>query len=460
LLLAVSWAVRFENDVPPSPAGGDGIATVHEVRSGVIADRTIRLAYRDYSSSSSSGSAPVLLIHGSPGRKEELAPVARALSARFRVIVPDLPGFGASDRSLPDYSFRAHAVYLEQLLNAIGVERVHVVGFSMGGGVALSLTEIAPERLASLTMLSAIGVQEMELTGDYYVNHAVHAAQLAAIWLAREAVPHMGAFDDTMLSVPYARNFFDSDQRPLRDVLRHVTVPTLIVHGIDDGQVPVEAAHEHARLVPQSELVTLPGTHFLVFTRTTAIAGILGEFIERADRGTADDRTAASPVRIRAALPRMPPAAFPKVRGIARAVFLALVATASLISPTLGSSLAGILVGGGRVAVAAASLACLSGVLVGHFIRWFTKGRSRRTAVSGVVSTVCRASLSAVIAAAVASTLGMFANLPYVGAVSAVASSLIGASIFQRLHRRFTYARPLRERQSARPHVHGEIAGP
>ena len=282
LLLAVSWAVRLENHVPPSPAEGDGIATVHEVRRGVMADGTIRLAYRDYSSSASSHSAPVLLIHGSPGRKEELAPVARALSARFRVIVPDLPGFGASDRSLADYSFRAHAVYLQQLLDALCVERVHVVGFSMGGGVALGLTEIAPERLASLTMLSAIGVQEMELTGDYYVNHAIHAVQLAAIWFAREGVPHMGAFDDAMLGVPYARNFFDSDQRPLRDVLRHVTVPTLIVHGVDDGQVPIEAAREHARLVPQSELVTLPGNHFLVFTRATAIAGVTSAMTPKA----------------------------------------------------------------------------------------------------------------------------------------------------------------------------------
>ena len=92
----------------------------------------------------------------------------------------------------------------------------------MGGGVALSLVDIAPERVASLTMVSAIGVQEMELTGDYYVNHFVHAVQLAALWVAREGIPHMGLLDRAMLGVPYARNFFDSDQRPLRGVLQRV----------------------------------------------------------------------------------------------------------------------------------------------------------------------------------------------------------------------------------------------
>lgn len=65
-------------------------------------------------------------------------------------------------------------------------------------------------------MLSAIGLQEFELTGSYRVNHALHGAQLASLWLLCNAVPHFGLLHRSGLSVEYARNFYDSDQRPLR----------------------------------------------------------------------------------------------------------------------------------------------------------------------------------------------------------------------------------------------------
>ena len=69
-------------------------------------------------------------------------------------------------------------------------------------------------------LLSSIGVQEMELLGYYPLNHAVHGAQLAALWLLHRAVPHFGALTHFPLDLPYARNFYDTDQRPLRGIAR------------------------------------------------------------------------------------------------------------------------------------------------------------------------------------------------------------------------------------------------
>jgi pyruvate dehydrogenase E2 component (dihydrolipoamide acetyltransferase) len=77
-----------------------------------------------------------------------------------------LPGFGFSTHSLPDYSFRAHSLYLIELLDALHVGKAQLVGFSMGGGVVLSTVDLAPGRVASIVMLSAIGVQEHELLGN------------------------------------------------------------------------------------------------------------------------------------------------------------------------------------------------------------------------------------------------------------------------------------------------------
>jgi pimeloyl-ACP methyl ester carboxylesterase len=239
----------------------------------------VRLAYRD--SAPGMAKPVVILIHGSPGSGEVLHKLAALLPATFRVIVPDLPGFGSSSRDIPDYSFRAHAQYILELMDALGIRAAQVVGFSMGGGVALSMVDLAPERVTSLVMLSAIGVQEHELTGRYRLNHALHGLQLAALWAVRLMVPHFGWLDEVPFNTSYARNFYDSDQRPLRNVLSEYKGPMLIIHGIKDPLVPLSAALEHHRLVPQSELLLLPADHFMAFLRPELFQDRLAGFLQR-----------------------------------------------------------------------------------------------------------------------------------------------------------------------------------
>src|SRR5258708_23399012 len=164
VLLIASHAVDAARP-QPQPSPEIRTTSVHAVDHGRIQSRTILLAYRDTAPDSTG--LPVVLVHGSPGSSEVLERLASLLSPRFRVILPDLPGFGASTRDLPDYSFRAHGEYLIKLMDALAVPRAQIVGFSMGGGVALSMLAMAPERIASIAMISAIGVQERELLGSY-----------------------------------------------------------------------------------------------------------------------------------------------------------------------------------------------------------------------------------------------------------------------------------------------------
>jgi pimeloyl-ACP methyl ester carboxylesterase len=242
-----------------------------------IADVGVRIAYFD---SDPSSSKPVLLlIHGSPGSSDVVRGLARLLQDDFRIIAPDLPGFGASEHDIPDYSFESHARYVLALLDKLGLKHVHAAGFSMGGGVILNLDRIAPQRLCSLEMISGLGVQEEELTGSYGVNHALHGLQLIAIYGAKHALPHFGLLDGEGLNVEYSRNFYDSDQRPLRSALQQYRGPMLVLHGEHDWNVPISAAREHHRLVPQSKLVVLDSNHFMIFLRPELVAGPLKEFL-------------------------------------------------------------------------------------------------------------------------------------------------------------------------------------
>lgn len=102
---------------------------------------------------------PVVLVHGFGGDKDNWTLYAPYLTPHHRVICPDLPGFGESDRSVDrDYCVEAQARRLCEFLDALGIERCHLAGNSMGGFIALRFALDFPGRLASLTLLDNAGV--------------------------------------------------------------------------------------------------------------------------------------------------------------------------------------------------------------------------------------------------------------------------------------------------------------
>ena len=373
-LTLVSCGVRYRtraHDAAPGRITSGSVAPhdageAQTVVPAVDRDQTlgtaVRIAYREFAPSRETAGAPVLLVHGSPGHWQDFVRLGPLVAARWRAIAPDLPGFGESTHALPDYSFRAHARYMLAMIDRLGIRRVHVVGYSMGGGVVLNMIDLAPERVASLTLLSAIGVQEMELTGSYYVNHLVHGVQLGGLLFLREATPHMGLLDGGLLGVEYARNFYDSDQRPLRAILQRVQVPTLILHGDTDPLVPREAALEHHRLVPQSELVMLPSNHFMPFAEPDLLVEPMMAFWQRVEEGSGLTRNAASaPAREAASVP-FARAPFPHVRGIAATVTILVIAGFSAVLPEWGAVSAGVLLGQVRIGFLIAAIGLLLGV--------------------------------------------------------------------------------------------------
>jgi pimeloyl-ACP methyl ester carboxylesterase len=342
IALIASSAVRAVAVAPVLPADMK-VVSLKAVNGEARSSQPVRLAYRE--DRGSGQGTPVLLLHGSPGASDTFAGLAPLLSAHRLVLAPDLPGFGWSSTGIPDYSFRAHALYVRDLLDAQGLRRVHVLGFSMGGGVALSLADIAPDRLESLSMVSAIGLQEMELLGEYHINHFVHGVQLAGLSILSRGVPHTGALDAPL---SYARNFFDSDQRPLEGALRRIHVPTLFVHGRVDPLVPIEAAIEHTRLVPQSELHVIDDNHFMVFENPQRIATVVNGFLSRVDSGSAVTRDHADPSRVTASIARVDPRHVPRAHAVSAAVLGTMLAGASACCAAVGPVGAGVIAAQGR----------------------------------------------------------------------------------------------------------------
>ena len=106
-----------------------------------------------------SGSGPVLLfIHGLLGSQRQWAHLVDRLDDDHRVIVPDLFGHGESAKPMGDYSLGAHAATLRDLLDRLGIERVTLVGHSLGGGIAMVFSYLFPERVDRLVLVASGGL--------------------------------------------------------------------------------------------------------------------------------------------------------------------------------------------------------------------------------------------------------------------------------------------------------------
>ena len=106
-----------------------------------------------------SGSGPaVLFIHGILGSQRQWSHLVDKLDDDHRVLVPDLFGHGDSAKPLGDYSLSAHAAAMRDLIDHLGIERVTLVGHSLGGGIAMQFFYLFPERVDRLVLVASGGL--------------------------------------------------------------------------------------------------------------------------------------------------------------------------------------------------------------------------------------------------------------------------------------------------------------
>jgi pimeloyl-ACP methyl ester carboxylesterase len=159
-----------------------------------------------------------------------------------------------SDESIADDMLRS-------LEPRLGKGRFHLVGEGMGGMVALAVATKYPDRVASLTLVSAPGAQEYTLLGNAVANKFVYFFHHIPFVLFDVATPHFGLADRVPFNRGYSGVFFDSDLSDAKAALRGWNGPALLVHGKTDWITPVDAARYSSKLMPQARLIEAEGGH-------------------------------------------------------------------------------------------------------------------------------------------------------------------------------------------------------
>lgn len=199
------------------------------------------------------GAGPVLVhLHGAGGprlqRSHEL------LAEKHRVVVFEMPGFGASVENARSGSMQDLATTLDRAIGALGVERCTLLGTSFGGKVSLWLAVLFPERLDALILESPAAIRpegSLPPTGT--------PEEIARrLYAHPERVPPMPPPDPAV--VAKQRALTGRLRGPDRDAtlearLSAMTVPTLVLFGTLDGVIPPQMGREYKRLLPDCHLL-------------------------------------------------------------------------------------------------------------------------------------------------------------------------------------------------------------
>jgi pimeloyl-ACP methyl ester carboxylesterase len=265
------------------------------------------------------GAGPALVaLHGSApdAAGVSLAEVLPELAADHRVFAPDLPGFGESAPLPRDWGVRQLVGFLPALLDAWGLTRVDLVGYSFGGWLALGLALAHPERVQRLALINAAGLDEAIPGANALARCMVrlgarapdalldalwwpigHSRRLAGACLRTALHGHReratAAWIERVMAFaagsPAARASRALQRREigwrggLRDSyardLPRLGVPTLIVHGASDWLFPVASMERAARAIPDARLVVLQeASHLAPLEVPDRIAALLRDF--------------------------------------------------------------------------------------------------------------------------------------------------------------------------------------
>ncbi len=260
----------------------------------------IRTNYHDLGSG-----PPVVLIHGSgPGVSAwaNWRLTLPALSQRMRVLAPDVLGFGYTERPAgARYTLEGWTEHLLGFLDALGLERVSLVGNSFGGALALNLATTAPARVDRLVLMGSVGVPFTLTPG------------LDAVWGFEPSLANMRALLDVFA---HDRTLVNDDLAQLRlaaatrpgvqeayaamfptprqasvdamtideDLVRAIGRPTLIVHGRDDRVIPLANSQRLHTLIHDSRLHVFDQCgHWVQIEHTEAFNRLASDFLSPRD---------------------------------------------------------------------------------------------------------------------------------------------------------------------------------
>jgi len=242
----------------------------------------------------------LLLLHGFGGDKDNWTRFARSLTGKYRIVAPDLPGFGESTKHIDwDYSPLPQRDRLRQFSRALGLNSVHIVGNSMGGYLAGLYAHEYGDEIRSIAFFNTAGInspvdsamQELLAQGKnpLIVDSLQDFDTLLAFvsykppflpWPAKQVFAQK-ALDQSASNHRIFDAYEDNRQDGLETILHELKQPVFVLWGEFDRVLDVSSVDVMQGLLPQAEVMILQETgHIPMLERPAKTARIYADFLE------------------------------------------------------------------------------------------------------------------------------------------------------------------------------------
>jgi pimeloyl-ACP methyl ester carboxylesterase len=230
---------------------------------------------------------PTLYLHGA-GLTRMWLPFHERLSQSVDLVAPEHPGFGETE--MPEWldGFDDLVIHYDALLDALALEGVHLVGYSLGGWIAAELAVFYPRRFESLTLITPIGLRiPGKPLGDVFgmdpetlfttmFNDPTNAAQVLPDIENLDEIEHRYGEAATLARLTWNPRFDPKLERRLA----RLGASTLVVRAEHDRLVPDEMAERYAELIESARIETVAGTgHALIVEQPDRAADAVSTFI-------------------------------------------------------------------------------------------------------------------------------------------------------------------------------------
>ena len=193
---------------------------------------------------------PLVLIGGLGIDLSELGSISHWLAQRYQVLTFDNRGAGRTDKPDMPYSIEMMASDTAELLDALAIERISVLGISLGGRIALTLALQHPEKVERLILVST-SARVMGTRKRIWRLRLLHLLASISHVKSEYPQPHYA----------FLRQLHASDNYNCTNRLHRLTIPTLIMHGRKDKSAPYALAEEMHSNIRESRMITFKGGH-------------------------------------------------------------------------------------------------------------------------------------------------------------------------------------------------------
>lgn len=231
---------------------------------------------------------PLLLLHGWGVDSQIWQPIIPHLDGTFKVIAVDLPGFGQSDPPPKPWGVFDYADFVKDFIDDLELKSVTLLGHSFGGRIAIATASLDPKGLKKLILISSAGIKPKR--GLKYYSFFTLAKVLGTVLKLptikgfqpyfRQKLYQLLGEHDYETAGPLKETFLKVINQDLTSILRSIEVPTLIVWGEDDREVPLSDAQKMQLLIKNSKLEIIKNAgHFCFLEKSEGFCQIVKNFI-------------------------------------------------------------------------------------------------------------------------------------------------------------------------------------